>query len=53
MTALSEINTKCKMCNGESRVYSGLEEWAVLEKGIIFWLCKKCGKKVKDFIEEK
>ena len=53
MSALSEIKIACEMCRQEEMRFSGLEEWALVERGIIKSFCKKCSNKIKRFIKGK
>lgn len=49
---LSEITTKCKGCEKELKVFSGMEEVSIVDKHVILPLCQKCSQKIRKFIKE-
>lgn|SRR3990167_4630171 len=51
MTAIAEHSTTCEICGKSMKVFTGLENWAVLENGVIKSLCHKCSFQVKLAIE--
>lgn len=50
---LGQLKTNCKMCDKSFKFFSGFENISIVDKSIIIPLCKKCSKKVLEFIEDK
>lgn len=48
---LTEFTTKCDICEIKLKLFSGMEEAAILDKGRILPLCKKCTKEVFNYIK--
>ena len=52
MTVFTISIVKCIRCGGKFESASGMEHGAIIGKGGIIWpLCKKCGKAVEKFIK--
>lgn len=50
MAMLSEIKTKCEKCQVPIAVYSGFENFALVDRGRILPLCQGCSDLIRRFI---
>jgi DNA-directed RNA polymerase subunit RPC12/RpoP len=51
MSLQTQYKAKCYICSKTVKLYSGFENWSILEKSEIVPLCEDCSKMLKDWIE--
>ena len=51
MSVFIETTIQCKKCGKKYKSFSGMENWAILDKGLFLPFCKECSKKLKKIVD--